>query len=326
MIEESRSRTAAAVNAEITLLYWHVGTRINREILANARAEYGKEVVEGTSKFLTQIYGRGWSPQQLWQCIKLSTVLQKDILYSLSIELSWTHIRTIMYINDPVKRDLYFEMAKAERWSVAQLRGRINSLMFERTAISKKPESLIAQELSALSSGATISPDLAFRDPVLLDYLGLADTYSEQDLESAIVAEIQRFIIEMGSDFAFMARQKRMTIDGRDYYLDLLFYHRRLRCLVALELKLGEFEAAYKGQMELYLRWLEKYELIEGENLPIGLILCSGKSEEHIELMRLDESNIRVAEYLTTLPDLKLLEEKLKASIELARAQCQRVE
>jgi len=225
-----------------------------------------------------------------------------------------------MYIDEPLKRDFYIEMCKVERWTTRMLRERINSMLFERTAISKKPDETIAGDLALLKDEGKLSPDLVFRDPLFLDYLGLRDTYSERDLESAIVAEIQRFIIELGSDFAFMARQKRMTIDGRDYYLDLLFMHRRLHCLVAIELKIGEFEAADKGQMELYLRWLEKYEMVEGENPPIGLILCSGKNSEHIELMGLDDGNICVAEYLTKLPDMKLLEAKLKQSIAVARA------
>lgn len=164
-----------------------------------------------------------------------------------------------------------------------------------------------------------LSPDMAFRDPYLLNFLGLADSYSEKDLESAILAELQRFIIELGNDFAFMARQKRITIDNRDYRIDLLFFHRRLKCLVAIDLKIGEFEAAYKGQMELYLRYLEKYEQMDGENSPIGLILCSGKNDEHVELMRLDQSNIRVADYLTVLPPRETLEAKLHQSIALAR-------
>ena len=138
-------------------------------------------------------------------------------------------------------------------------------------------------------------------------------------MEDTILIELQKFIIELGSDFAFMARQKRISIDNEDYYLDLLFYHRRLKCLVAIELKLGKFEAAYKGQMELYLRWLEKYETVEGENPPIGLILCATKNHEHIELLQLESSNIKVAEYLTKLPDMKLLEQKLHKAIEIAR-------
>jgi YhcG PDDEXK nuclease domain len=125
--------------------------------------------------------------------------------------------------------------------------------------------------------------------------------------------------VELGGDFAFMARQKRITIDNDDYYIDLLFYHRRLKCLVVLELKIGKFTAADKGQIELYLRWLEKYEKVDGENLPIGLILCTHKNEEHVELMQLDKSNIRIADYLTELPDKKLLKEKLHQSIQRAK-------
>lgn len=161
---------------------------------------------------------------------------------------------------------------------------------------------------------------MVFRDPYILKNLRLIDTYSEKDLESAILRELEDFIVEFGSDFAFMARQKRITIDNEDYYIDLLFYHRRLKCLVAIDLKLGKFEAGFKGQMELYLRWLEKYEKVDGENSPIGLILCSEKNEEHVELLQLEDSNIRVAEYYTKLPDMKLLEQKLKELIAKAKA------
>jgi predicted nuclease of restriction endonuclease-like (RecB) superfamily len=181
-------------------------------------------------------------------------------------------------------------MTKYEHWSVRQLQERIKSLLFERTAISKKPEETIKRDLEQLKTKHSVSSDLVFRDPYILDFLGLSDNYSEKDLESTILAELQQFIIELGNDFAFLARQKRITIDNKDYYIDLLFYHRRLKSLVAIDLKIGEFEAGYKGQMELYLRYLEKYETIEGENLPIGLILCTGKNEEHIELMQLDKS------------------------------------
>lgn len=321
LIEDSRARTAIAVNVEVTSLYWHVGTRINEDILDKKRAEYGQEVLEEISESLTLNFGKGWSTQHLWHCIKLAEMYpDKEILYALGRELSWTHIRTLMYIDDVHKRNFYTEIAKRERWSTRLLRDRINSMLFERTAISKKPEETIVNDLALLRDEGKMTPDLVFRDPYLLDYLGLQSVYSESDLENAILAELQNFIIELGSDFAFLARQKRMMIDDRDYYLDLLFMHRRLHCLVAIELKLGEFEAAHKGQMELYLRWLEKHEMVEGENPPIGLILCSGKSTDHIELMGLDDSNIRVAEYLTKLPDIKLLEAKLRQSIDIARS------
>lgn len=222
-------------------------------------------------------------------------------------------------MEDTLKRDFYIEMCQLEKWSTRTLQERIQSMLFERTAISKKPEQTIKNDLALLNKEQKLSADLVFKDPYVLDFLGLKDSYSEKDLESAIIAELQRFISELGSDFAFLARQKRITIDTTDYYIDLLFYHRRLKCLVAIDLKIGNFEASYKGQMELYLRYLEKYEQVEGENSPIGLILCSGKNEEHVELLQLDKSNIRVADYLTILPSQEVLKQKLHQAIELAR-------
>lgn len=320
IIEQSRERVAAAFNTEMTQLYWNVGRRIGQDILGGNRAEYGKQILDNLSLGLTAEYGKGWSHKQLRHCIHLANTFSDETIFSaLRRKLNWTSIKTLMYIDNPIKRDFYIEMCALNNWGTRILQDRINSMMFERTAISKKPDEVIAQDLKLLKDKQKLSPDLVFRDPYFLDYCGLTEVYSEKDLESAIVAELAKFIIEFGSDFAFLARQKRVTIDNRDYYLDLLFFHRRLRCLIAIELKLGEFEASHKGQMELYLRWLEKNEMAEGENLPIGLILCSGKSEEHIELMQLDKSNIRVAEYLTKLPDMKLLETKLKQSIERAK-------
>lgn len=258
--------------------------------------------------------------KHLRHCLRIAETIQdREILYAVSRELSWTHLRSIIYIDEPLKRIFYIEMCKLERWSTRVLQERINSMLFERTAISKKPELTIQNELELLKNNQQLSPDLIFRDPYFLDFLGLNDAYSEKDLEQSILIELQKFIIELGSDFAFMARQKRIRIDHEDYYLDLLFYHRRLKCLVAIELKLGNFEAAHKGQMELYLRWLEKFELVEGENPPIGLILCATKNQEHVELLQLESSNIKVAEYLTKLPDLKLIEQKLHLAIEIAR-------
>ena len=192
-------------------------------------------------------------------------------------------------------------------------------MLYERTALAKQPEEVIRRDLELLRNERKMSPDIAFHDPYFLDFLGLEDDFSEKDLESAIVSELQKFITEMGNDFAFMARQKRISVDDEDYYIDLLFFNRRLRCMVAIDLKLSNFKAAYKGQMELYLRWLERNEMLEGENKPIGLILCAGKNEEHIELMHLHESNIRVADYITKLPDRKVLEQKLKQAVERAK-------
>ncbi|RGP09042.1 PDDEXK nuclease domain-containing protein [Parabacteroides gordonii] len=320
LIEQSRLRVASVVNSEISMLYWSVGKLISEDILKNERAEYGKQVVASLSQQLTLIYGKGWSEKQLRHCMRFFQVFpEKPIVSTLWRQLTWSHIKEVLPIEDGLKRDFYIEMCKMDRWSVRILRERIDSMLYERTVISQKPEETISSELQALKEEEKLSPDLVFKDPYFLDFLGLKDTYSENDLESAIIAELQSFIVEMGGDFAFLARQKRITVDNEDYYIDLLFFHRRLRCLVAVELKLGQFKASYKGQMELYLRWLERYEMMEGENQPIGLILCAGKSEEHVELMQLDKCNIRVADYLTKLPDKRILEEKLRLSIERAK-------
>lgn len=320
LIEQSRQNVAIAVNSELTMLYWNIGRRINIEILKEKRAEYGKQIVYTLSAQLTQEYVNGWSEKQLRHCLRFAESFpDEQIVSALRRQLSWTHIKSIIYIEDVLKRDFYIEMCKMEHWSVRVLQERIQSMLYERTAISKKPELTIKKDLELLKNEQKISADLVFRDPYFLDFLGLRDTYSEKDLETTIIVELQKFITELGSDFAFMGRQKRITIDNRDYYIDLLFYHRRLKCLVAIDLKIGEFEASYKGQMELYLRYLEKYEQVEGENTPIGLILCTGKNEEHIELLQLDRSNIRVADYLTVLPPKELLQEKLHRAIEIAK-------
>lgn len=324
LIDAARQRVASAVNMELTQLYWRIGRRISTNLLQGQRGEYGKAVVAELAGRLTTEFGKGWSEQQLRHCMRLAEVFSEEhILSTVQRELSWSHLKALIYVDDPLKRDFYIEICRLEHWSVRQLQERINSMLFERTAISKKPEDTIRQDIDLLREQGKLSPDLTFRDPYVLDFLGLSDSYSEKDLETAILAELQRFIIELGSDFAFLARQKRITIDQRDYYIDLLFYHRRLRRLVAIDLKIGEFQAAYKGQMELYLRYLEKYEQVEGEATPIGLILCTGKNEEHIELLQLPQSNIRVADYLTLLPPRETLQAKLHQSIELARVKLQ---
>ena len=316
LIQESKQQVASTINAAISILYWQIGHRILSDVLNHQRAEYGEKIVIELSVQLTENFGKGWSEKQLRQCIKFVEVFpEREIVYTLCRQLSWSHIRQIMYINDSLKREFYIEMCKIEKWSVRTFKERINSMLYERTAISSKPDELSKSELAQLKSAQKLSPDLIFRDPYVLDFLGLKDTYSEKDLEDSILFELEKFIIELGSDFAFMGRQKRITIDNEDYYIDLLFYHRRLKALIAIELKLGKFEAAHKGQMELYLRWLEKHETLEGENPPIGLILCASKNKEHVELLQLDKSNIKVAEYLTQLPDFKLIENKLHQAI-----------
>jgi predicted nuclease of restriction endonuclease-like (RecB) superfamily len=224
-----------------------------------------------------------------------------------------------MYLKNDLQRKFYIEMCALEKWSTRKLKERIDSMLFERTAISKKPDNLIKEELEKLKDSEELSPDLVFRDPYVLDFLGLKDTYSEKDLEASILRELENFILELGQGFSFIERQKRMAIDGEDFKLDLLFYHRKLRRLVAIDLKLGKFKAAYKAQMELYLRWLEKNEMQEGEKTPVGLILCAEGNKEQIELLQLHKSGIKVAEYLTELPSKKVLQQKLHQAIEISK-------
>lgn len=320
LIDQTRHFVAKTVNQELTLLYWKIGKTINEEILKNDRADYGKKLIKNLSEELSNRYGTGFNKRNLHSFIKLNSIFQDfTIVHTVCAQLSWSHIRTLIYIENNIKREFYIQMSVHERWSVRTLQERIDSMLFERTAISKKPEDTILNDLALLKSEKQISPDLTFRDPYFLDFLGLHDTYSEKDLESSILAQLQNFITEMGSEFAFLARQKRITIDDEDFYIDLLFYHRGLRRLVAIDLKLGKFKAGYKGQMQLYLRWLEKNEQKEGENKPIGLILCSEKSPEQINYLMLDnDEQIKVSAYLTQLPEKKLLLEKLEKAIAIA--------
>jgi predicted nuclease of restriction endonuclease-like (RecB) superfamily len=226
--------------------------------------------------------------------------------------LSWTHFIALIPLKDPLQRDYYAQMASAERWSVRTLRERIDSMLYERTALSQKPEETIAQELATMRDAQRMSPALVMRDPYILDFLGLRDTGRKATWKPRSSAKWKSFLLELGAGFSFVARQKRIQIDDEDFHLDLLFYNRKLRRLVAVELKVGEFKAAYKGQMELYLRWLDKHEREPEEASPLGIILCTGKKREQIELLELDKSGIHVAEYLTALPPRGVLVERLQ--------------
>ena len=321
LIDSARSRVAVTVNAELTLLYWQIGRRISEGVLGGARADYGQRVLEGLARQLTAAYGRGWSEKQLRHCMRAAEVFpDEEILSALRRELSWTHLKTLMYIDDPLKRDYYIELCRLERWSSRQLHERIQSMLFERSALSRKPADVIRDELSQLKETRELTPEVVLKDPYVLDFLGLNDRYLERDLEDAILREMEQFLLELGAGFSFVARQKRLQIDEDDFYLDLLFYNRKLRRLVAIELKLGAFKAEYKSQMELYLRWLAKHEQEPGEQSPIGIILCAGKKQEQIELLELGNSGIHVAEYLTVLPPRETLEAKLHQSIAAARS------
>ena len=320
LIDTSRAQLAGVVNSALTLLYWHIGQRISTEVLQGERAGYGEQIVLTLSRQLEADYGRGFSSKNLRHMLRFSDVFStQEIVYALSRQLSWTHLRSLIYIDDPLKREFYVEMCKTESWSTRVLQERLDSMLFERTALSRKPDELLATELAALRTTGQLTPNLVLKDPYVLDFLGLQDRYLEKDLEDAILRELENFLLELGAGFTFVARQKRLQIDNDDFYIDLLLYNRRLKRLVAIELKLGDFKAADKGQMELYLRWLAKHEQEPGEAPPLGIILCSGKKQEQVELLELDQAGIHVAEYLTELPSKELLQQKLHEAIALSR-------
>jgi predicted nuclease of restriction endonuclease-like (RecB) superfamily len=320
LIVEARQEVARSVNSALVLLYWKVGERIRKDILKEKRAEYGERILPTLSAKLEMEFGSGFGQRNLASMVRFAEVFPDlEILHTLCAKLGWSHFRQIIYLKDELQRNFYAEMCRIENWSVRTLERKISGMLYERTALSKKPAELIKKELADLKERDKLTPDLVFRDPYFLDFLGLKDTYSEKDLETAILREMEAFILELGVGFTFVERQKRITVGEDDFYLDLLFFHRTLRRLVAIELKLDKFKPAYKGQMELYLRWLEKYEQQPGEGSPIGLILCASKSEEQVELLQLGKSGIRVAAYMTALPPRDLLQKKLHEAIILAR-------
>jgi len=320
LIESARQQVAQAANATLTMLYWRIGQRISVELLQKERAPYGQAIVSAVGTELTLAYGKGFTDRNLWHMKRFAEVFPDEkIVYALSTVLSWTHFRQIIYLERPLQREFYAEMCRIERWSVRTLRERIGSQLYLRSAIAKQPEAVIAAEISHLRAGGQMTPQMVFRDPYMLDFLDLPAGYSERDLEAAILRDMERFLLELGAGFTFVARQKRISVGADDFYLDLLFYNRHLRRLVAVELKLEAFQPAHKGQMELYLRWLDKYDRAAGEESPIGLILCASADAEQVELMDLNAANIRVAEYLAYIPDMTILQQQLHRAVELAR-------
>lgn len=320
MIDMTKQAVATTVNAGLTLLYWHVGDRIHKEILQDERAEYGRSIVVSLARQLVSEYGSGFNDKNLHRMIQFAEFFpDEQIVVSLTRQLSWTHFVALLPLRDALKRDFYAKMSRIEKWNTRTLRAKIDSMLYERTALSKKPELVVKAELETLRKKDQLTPDLVFKDPYVLEFLNLNDRYIEKDLEDAIMRELEQFLLELGGGFCFLARQKRIIVDDEDFHLDLLFFHRDLNRLVAIDLKLGDFKPDHKGQMELYLRWLNKHEKRPGEQPPMGLILCAGKKGERVELLELDRSGIHVAEYLTVLPPKKILREKLHKAIAHAR-------
>ena len=301
-------------------LYWHIGKKINEVILEEKRAEYGNKIISNLAKKLQTMHGQGFGRRVLERCIQFSRIYpQEEIIQALSSQLKWTHIVMLLSIDDPLKRDFYAEMCRIERWSTRLLSNKIASMLFERTALAKKPENIIRSEIDILRETNELKLDWVIQDPYIFENLLSQPLKNERTLEDAIINDIENFILSMGNGFAFLERQKTIEIDGEFYRIDLLFFHRKLHRLILIELKNGRFKAADKGQVELYLRWLEKYEMQPGENKPIGIVMCSEKSEEHVELLELDNSSIRVAQFLAELPPKEIFERRLHDAVKRAR-------
>ncbi len=321
LIKAARQRVATTASTTHSLLCWHIGRRLLKENLQGGRAAYGKQILVTVSRELTMEYGSGFSYAEVARMIQFyQSFPDEKIVVTLSQQLSWSHFHALLPIKDSLARDFYAEMCRIERWDVRTLRQKIGSMLFQRTALSKHTQAVISSEIANLRDGR-MTPDAVFHDPYFLDFLGLKGAYSESDLENAILREIEGVLLELGTGFAFVARQKRMSVGNDDFHLDLLFYHRGLRRLIAVELKLESFQPAHVGQMEFYLRWLDKNERAAGEQSPIGLILCASADAEQVELLQLDAKSIRVSEYLTELPPLRLLQARLHQAIERAREQ-----
>lgn len=320
IIENARQRVAISVNMEITLMYWHIGERINSDVLHDKRADYGKAIVSTLSAQLMDLYGKDFNARSLHRMMQFARKFNDfQIVSTLSTQLSWSAFLEVLPLEDPLAREFYVTMAAAERWSVRKLRDQMGAMLYERTLISRKPEETIRAELSTVRQSGSISPELVFKSPYFLDFTGLKGYYSEKDLEDMIISGMQQFLMELGNGFSFVDRQKRMIIDGEDFYLDLLFYHRKLHRLVAIDLKKTRFKAAYKGQMELYLRWLDKYERQPGEESPLGLLLCAAGNDEQIQLLQLGDSGIQVSQYYTELPDKELLKYQIHKQLSQAK-------
>jgi len=318
LIEKTGRNAAVYLNAQISCLYWSIGNYIITQMQYETYSQHGQQILATLSRTLTEKFGKGYTYSGLNRMVKVAEIYDEEMFATVSRTLSWSHFIELVSIEDATKRLFYQQMCMVENWSVRTLRQKEDSMLFERTAIAAKSNETILQTLQK-TDATNLSPDLVFKNTYVLDFLGLSGYYSEKDLEEAILCQLEKFILELGQGFAFIERQKRIPIDSIDYSLDLLFYHRKLNRLVAIDLKLGKFKPKYKGQMELYLKYLKKHEMQPHENSPIGLLLCSEGNTEHIEFLLLDDDNIKVAQYLTTFPDRQWFIEKLNKSIAIAQ-------
>ena len=319
IINNARQKVAVYVNSQANMMFWQIGNYIINELKYETYSSYGEKILATVSQRLTEQYGKGYSYSALTRMMKVATIYADETMFAtLSQTLSWGHFLELITINDNIKRLFYQQLSIVEHWSIRDLREKQKAMSYERSLIATKSEDQIINALNNTTS-EHIEPAVVLKSSYIVDFLGLGEDYSESDLEDAIVKQLEKFILELGQGFAFLERQKRFTIDKIDYYLDLLFYHRRLNCLVAIDLKHDKFKPEYKGQMEFYLKYLQKYDMRPGENPPIGLLLCSEGNTEYVELLMLDNDNIKVAQYMTYLPDKQWFIDKLNRSILIAK-------
>jgi predicted nuclease of restriction endonuclease-like (RecB) superfamily len=317
LIDSAKTRVALKVNQEMTFLYWNIGKRIKEDILKAERAEYGAQIIETISQQLIGEYGKGFSLANIFKMLALYESFPEEKIFStLSRKLSWSHFVELLNVKDALKRSFYAQMVQLDNWSVRTLREKIGKMLYERTALAQEPNKVIENSLDLVRNEGKLDTRMLLQNPYILDFLDLPTSYNESELEQAILNEIQKFLLELGVGFCFVERQKRISVGGTDYYLDLLMYNRYLHRLVVIELKTTKFKPSHKGQMEFYLRWLDKHERKEGDKPPIGIILCTEKGQEEVELFDLDESGIHVAEYWTELLPKKVLEQKVHEIVE----------
>lgn len=314
IIENRKYNAVSSANTQIIAMFWEVGNYINKNVLEDSRADYGKKILSTLSTKLVSRYGKSFVEANLYRMKRFVTIFPElNAIANYIPFLSWSHFCEIMRIKDEKARMYYAHDAVERKLGIRDLRDTIARKAFERTEIA-----------NTQLTNESVVPFNVFKDPYLLDVLELKDNFLESDLENAILIELEKFILEFGKGFAFMERQKRIIIDGDDFKIDLLFYNRSLRRLVAIELKTGRFKPQYKGQMELYLKWLDKYERKEGENAPIGLILCTEASRDQIELLEMDKAGIAVAEFWINLPPKNEFERLIKNILDEAKERFER--
>ncbi|MDD2271963.1 MAG: PDDEXK nuclease domain-containing protein [Desulfuromonadaceae bacterium] len=322
LLEQARSMSARAVNTIMTATYWEIGRRIVvHEQLGKNKADYGKQVIDLLAADLTAKLGRGFGRRNLFQMRQFYTYYP-NIVQTVSAQLTvseiadcfllpWSHYVRLLSVENQEARKFYEAEALRGGWSVRQLDRQISTLYYERTALSRNKAAMLKKGEKPLAEDA-VTPEEEIRDPLVLEFLGLKDEYSENDLEEALIQHLESFLLELGGDFTFVGRQRRLRIGDSWYRVDLLFFHRRLRCLVVIDLKLGKFTHADSGQMHMYLNYAREHWTNPEENPPVGLIICAQKDHAlaHYALENLP-NKVLAAEYKLALPDEKALVEEI---------------